>query len=150
MSELTAEIKNIWGEAVLESREFRGEETLVISSDSILEIANYLKDKGFAFLVDLCGVDLGVNEEPRFQVVYLVRNMETTQQLRLVVKLPAENPEVVTVSTVWPTANWHEREAYDMYGIIFKDHPYLKRLYLAPDFEGYPLRKDYPVEGYEE
>ncbi len=150
MSEIVTAIKERWQDAVLETRQFRGEHTLVIAPDSVLEVASYLKERGFTFLVDLCGVDLGVDEDPRFQVVYLVRNMDTTEQLRLVVGLSAYDPQVVTVSTVWPTANWHEREAYDMYGIVFKDHPYLKRLYLAPDFPGHPLRKDYPVEGYEE
>ncbi len=138
-------LKRAFQDAVQGVSEFRGETTVVIVPEVLREVCLYLRDKeGYDFLVDLCGVDNGTDRTPRYSVVYLLRNMETKDQLRLKV---FTDGTVDTVSDIWPTANWHEREAYDMFGIDFKGHPELERLYLPEDFEGHPLRKDYPLRG---
>ena len=139
-------IKKRFQDAVLDVKEFRGETTVVVSPDVLRDVCLYLRDQeGFNFLVDLCGVDLAKsNGAARFQVVYYLRNLETKDELRLKV---GTDGSVDTVSDIWPTANWHEREVYDMFGIEFKGHPNLERLYLPEDFEGFPLRKDYPLRG---
>jgi NADH-quinone oxidoreductase subunit C/D len=140
-------LKARFGEAIGDAREFRGEETIYVSKEYLKNICLWLRDvKGFNFLVDLCGVDRGVGKTDRFEVVYLLRNMDTREQVRLKVRI-RDGERVDTVSDVWPTANWHEREVYDMFGIEFEGHPNLERLYLPDDYEGFPLRKDYPVRG---
>ncbi len=145
MVKVVDEIKREFQDAVLDVSEFRGETTVKVSPDRLKEISLYLRDKGgYNFLVDLCGIDNGVESKPRFTVVYFLRNMDTKEQLRLKVDVDSK---VDTVSDVWPTANWHEREVYDMFGIEFEGHPDLERLYLPDDFEGHPLRKDYPLRG---
>ncbi len=141
------DLKKEFGEKIKEVREFRGEVTVCVSPDKIKDISLYLRDnQGFNFLVDLTAIDRGVGEDPRFDVVYYIRNMDTREQLRLKAPL-AENESIASVCDVWPTANWHEREAYDMFGIEFSGHPNLERIYLPDDFEGFPLRKDYPLRG---
>ncbi len=144
---MVEDLKKEFGEKIKEVREFRGEITVCVSPDKIKDISLYLRDnQGFNFLVDLTAVDRGVGENPRFDVVYYIRNMDTKEQLRLKASL-AENESIASVCDVWPTANWHEREAYDMFGIEFSGHPNLERIYLPDDFEGFPLRKDYPLRG---
>ena len=142
------DLKRRFGEAVSEVSEFRGETTVTLSADVLKEAALFLRDeKGFDFLVDLCGVDNGEgNGRGRFSVVYFLRNMDTREQVRIKVYTDSS---IDSVSDVWPTANWHEREVYDMFGIEFKGHPNLERLYLPEDFTGFPLRKDFPLRGYE-
>ena len=149
MAECLKEIKEKLGEAVLGEFEFRGEETLILDRASLPHSMEVLREEfGFDCLVDLCGVDMGVGESPRFYVVYHLRNMETRAQLRIKVGLE-DGESVPSVCRVWPGANWMEREAYDMFGIKFEGHPNLTRLYLTDDFPGHPLRKDYPTEGYD-
>jgi len=100
----------------------------------------------FNFLSDICGVDY-YPKTPRFEVVYHLYSITYKYRLRLKCKL-AEEEKIPTVTSVWRTANWHEREAFDMYGIIFYNHPDLRRIYLWDGFEGYPQRKDFPLRGY--
>ncbi len=146
--EKTAEkIKARFPEAVRRTHIFRGEGTLTINSADILPVCRYLRDKAsFDYLVDLCGVD-NYPGEPRFEVVYLLGSMKTRERLRLKVSVPEENPRLASVVSVWKGADWMEREAYDMFGIIFLGHPDLRRILLTPDWEGFPLRKDYPLRG---
>lgn len=133
--------------AILKKEQFRGDSTLVIKREALLGVCATLKGMGFDFLVDLCGVDMGPNSEPRFYVVYHLRDMATKEQVRLKVGI-GEGEKVDSVTGIWPGANWQEREVYDMFGIEFVGHPHLTRLYLPEDFPGHPLRKDYPTEGY--
>ncbi len=100
-------------------------------------------------LADLCGADLGPEEDPRFEVNYHLFSTKHYKRLRLKVLLSEDDPHVSTVTTVWKTANWHERETYDMFGVIFDGHPALTRILLPSDFDGHALRKDYPLRGYE-
>jgi NADH-quinone oxidoreductase subunit C len=97
-------------------------------------------------LIDLCGVDY-FGENPRFEVVYLIRSMRDGDRVRI--KVRVEGEELETVSDLWSAANWLERETYDMFGIKFKNHPDLRRILLPEDFNGHPLRKDFPVEGFD-
>jgi NADH-quinone oxidoreductase subunit C len=100
-------------------------------------------------LVDLCGVDY-LPREPRFEVVYLLRSMKTKDLLRLKTSLPGASPRISSVFSVWKAADWMEREAFDLFGIVFEGHPDLRRILLTPEWEGYPLRKDYPLRGKED
>jgi NADH-quinone oxidoreductase subunit C len=86
--------------------------------------------------------------EPRFELNYHLLSMKRKERLRLKVRLPGSNPVAGSVSAVWPTANWHEREVFDLFGVRFEGHPDLRRILMPGDWEGHPLRKDYPVEGY--
>jgi NADH-quinone oxidoreductase subunit C len=103
----------------------------------------------FDMLADLCGADRGVEEDPRFEVNYHLLSTKHFNRLRLKVLLTENEPNVHTVTTVWKTANWHERETYDLVGIKFDNHPDLRRILLPSDFDGHALRKDYPLRGYE-
>jgi len=100
----------------------------------------------FDFLIDLCGVDY-LPREPRFQVVYHLCSTRTRLRLRLKASLPGTDPKIASVFSVWKSADWMEREAFDMYGITFAGHPDLRRILLTPEWQGYPLRKDYPLRG---
>ena len=129
-----------------------GEITFVVPRESLAEICSYLKTTpAFAFdmLADLCGVDRGVEEEPRFEVNYHLFSTTKYHRLRLKVLLNEENARVPTVTGVWRTANWHERETFDHFGVVFDGHPDLRRILLPDDWQGHSLRKDFPLRGYE-
>jgi len=144
----TDKLKERFGDAaVLELKEFRDEVTLVVRSELIVEISRFLRDDPelqYNFLSDLCGVDWPGRPE-RFEVVYNLYSLRHKSRLRLKVRLPESDPTVASVSEVWPTANWHEREAYDLYGIRFAGHPDLRRILNPDDFGNFPYRKDFPI-----
>jgi len=149
---LVNKIKNKLPEAVVGIARFRGETTLQIRPQDILSVCRFLHDEpdcAFDFLVDLCGAD-HLPREPRFEVVYLLRSMKTKDLLRLKASLPGSSPRISSVFSVWKAADWMEREAFDMFGIVFEGHPDLRRILLTPEWEGHPLRKDYPLRGKEE
>ncbi len=129
-----------------------GETTATVPREFIVAVCAALKsspDSQFDFLADLSGVDRGVEEEPRFEVNYHLFSTTTFQRLRLKVVLAEQDVHVPTVTGVWRTANWHERETYDLLGIIFDGHPDLRRILLPEDWQGHALRKDFPLRGYE-
>ncbi len=141
-----------FGEQLLESHE--GIDCLVVTlaRECIADACHYLKnEQGFEQLMDLCGVDMlempdWPSDSPRFQVVYHLLSVSENKRMRL--KVGANERDLVdSVTEVWSTANWFEREAFDMYGIIFNHHPDLRRLLTDYGFEGHPLRKDFPVTG---
>jgi NADH-quinone oxidoreductase subunit C len=137
-------------QAIAEVIEFRGEITLVLHRKHLLDVAEYLvADPGlqFSFLSDITTVDR-FPMEPRFEVNYHLLSFYLTKRLRLKVKLAGNDPTIPSVIPVWPTANWHERENFDLFGIRFEGHPDLSRILLPDEWEGHPLRKDYPTEGY--
>jgi NADH-quinone oxidoreductase subunit C len=124
-----------------------GDASAVAESERLLEIMGFLKRDPrllFDVLVDLTAVDY-LGREPRFEVVYHLLSLPLNHRLRLKVRLAGTKPRVASVNEIWPSANWLEREAWDMFGIEFTGHPDLKRILLYPEFEGHPLRKDYPV-----
>jgi len=137
---------------VVDSIEALGELTIVVPREQIISICSFLKATPgleFDFLADLCGADRGAEEEPRFEVNYHLFSTKKHHRLRLKVLLNESDAHVPTVTQVWRTANWHERETYDLLGIIFDDHPDLRRILLPDDWEGHALRKDFPLRGYE-
>lgn len=128
-----------------EVEESFGELILKVKASYIIETLTAVKkftDVPCDFLHDLCGLDL----VDHFEVVYQLSSLRGSQKLRVKAILDRENPEIDSVTRIWQGANYLEREAYDMFGIIFKGHPNLKRIYMWDDFEGYPLRKDYVTE----
>jgi NADH-quinone oxidoreductase subunit C len=127
-----------------------GEVTVIVPRESIWDVCDFLKNThGFDMLADLCGADRGPEEDPRFEVNYHLFGTKHHQRLRVKVLLSDDDPKVETVTTVWRTAEWHERETYDLVGVIFEGHPDLRRILLPSDFDGHALRKDYPLRGYE-
>ena len=128
-----------------------GEVTVIANRDSIEKLLEFLRDDSqcrFETLVDLCGCDYPIDAE-RFEVVYHMLSMRLNQRIRVKVRTDETTP-VPTVSGVFPVANWYEREAFDMYGIIFAGHPDLRRILTDYGFDGHPLRKDFPMTGYVE
>lgn len=135
---------------VAEVKDALGEVTVTVPRESIVDVCWVLKTKhGFDMLADLCGADRGVEEDPRFEVNYHLFSTKRYNRLRLKVLLSEDEPNVKSVVSVWKTANWHERETYDLVGVIFDGHPDLRRILLPSDFDGHALRKDYPLRGYE-
>ena len=126
--------------------------TVVVPREYIADACSFLKtspDTRFDFLSDICGADRGPEEEPRFEVNYHLFSTTKYHRLRLKVVLNEDDPRVPTVTGVWKTANWHERETFDMFGVIFDGHPDLRRILLPDDWQGHALRKDFPLRGYE-
>jgi NADH-quinone oxidoreductase subunit C len=149
LEEIVERTKQKYPESILRVSSFRGETTAELRADDILPICRFLHDDpqfAFEYLVDLCGMD-DYPADPRFLVVYHLGSLKTKLRLRLKVRLRGESPRVSSVVPVWKTANWLEREAYDMYGITFDGHPDLRRILLTPEWKGFPLRKDYPLRG---
>jgi NADH-quinone oxidoreductase subunit C len=136
--------------AIAEVIEFRDETTVVISREHLRRVAEYLAadpSLRFSFLSDITVVDR-FPIEPRFELNYHVVSLGRCERLRLKVRVSGDNPIAPSVTSIWPTANWHERENFDLFGVRFDGHPGLSRILMPDDWEGYPLRKDYPVEGY--
>ncbi len=135
---------------VADLKDTYGEVTITVPRESIVDVCWVLKTKyDFNMLADLCGADRGPEEDPRFEVNYHLFSTKHFNRLRLKVLLSEDEPNVGTVCTVWKTANWHERETYDLFGVIFDGHSDLRRILLPSDFDGHALRKDYPLRGYE-
>jgi len=132
-----------------EQLEFAGEATLLIQREQLLEAASKIREMGFERLSDITAVDYFPEENPRFHLVYQFTSLANRATLGLRVPVPGTKPSVTTIETVYPNANWREREVYDMFGIDFAGHSDLRRILMPHDWEGHPLRKDYPL-GYEE
>jgi len=142
-----AKLKEKFSASVLDVVEYRGETTLVVKKEDIVSVCIFAKEQlGYNFLSDLCGVD-HLGRSPRFMVVYNLYNIGAKTRLRLKVPVEESDAQVATVTGVWSTANWHERETWDLFGIRFEGHPDLRRILLSEDWQGHPLRKDYPLQG---
>lgn len=144
--------KEVLGAAVLSTHSYRGDDTLVVDAAKIFDAMKTLRDDAelaMTMLVDLTAVDY-LGREPRFEVVYHLRSFKSGARLR--VKAPVAepedggNPQLDTITPLWASANWMEREVWDLYGIKFKSHPDLRRILMYEEFVGHPLRKDYPKE----
>jgi NADH-quinone oxidoreductase subunit C len=145
----------LYEEAVDDVVEFRGEITLYVKSEPILAICKVIKnhdDLKYNMLADLTAVD-HLNEmkdgDPRFHVVYHLFSTLSKRRIRIKAPVWEQTPSIDSVTSLWNAANWHERECYDMFGIEFKNHPDLRRILMPSDWEGYPLRKDFPVSDQE-
>jgi NADH-quinone oxidoreductase subunit C len=123
-----------------------GDDTLIIDRESLLEVVRFLKQKPYEYsmLLDLTCVDY-LGREPRFEMVYHLLSLSAKHRLRIKIPLSEKNLSIETFTSVWKNANWLEREVYDMYGVRFYGHPDLRRLFMYDGFEGFPLRKDYPL-----
>jgi NADH-quinone oxidoreductase subunit C len=149
---LVTELQRSHPEWITEIREAFGEVTAIVPREHIQAACFDLKTSAearFDFLADLCGVDRGQEEEPRFEVNYHLFSTTKHHRIRLKVLLAEDDLHVPTVTNVWRTANWHERETFDFFGIVFDGHPDLRRILLPDDWQGYALRKDFPLRGYE-
>ena len=150
MSEAATLIEAAVSGAVLGASEHRGELTIEIAAPRLREVAAYVKRPPLAFVLlsDVTCADFP-DEPGRFRVAYHLFSLESAARLRLRAWAGAEDPELPSVSSVWATANWHEREVYDMFGVRFAGQPDMTRMLMPLDWEGHPLRRDYPLGGEE-
>jgi NADH-quinone oxidoreductase subunit C len=141
-------IQSTFSDHVQEVQNFREEITVIVDAEKIVDICTYCRDTlEYNFLSDVTGIDY-YPQAPRFAVAYHLYSMIHNRSLRLKVYLPSDDPVVPSITSVYPAANWQEREAYDLLGINFPGHPDLRRILMPEDWDGHPQRKDYPL-GYE-
>jgi NADH-quinone oxidoreductase subunit C len=144
---LVRKLKEKLGDAVIEASEFLGQLSIRVDRRRIVEVCDELKrdaEAPFNYLSDLTCVHYPDNKSAPFEVVYNLYSISKNERVRL--KLNTNGEGVASVTSVWPSANWLEREVYDLFGVVFHNHPDLRRILLPPDWEGHPLRKDYPLE----
>jgi NADH-quinone oxidoreductase subunit C len=145
--ELLNSLSGLFGAKLLAQSEFRGETTYTIRPADLREVARFCRDDiSFDYLIDITSVD-NFGEEPRFEIVYELYSMTMAVHLRLKLHVSEDAGAVDTVSDIWPTANWHEREIFDMMGIKFTGHPDLRRILMWDGYPYFPLRKEFPLEG---
>jgi NADH-quinone oxidoreductase subunit C len=133
--------------AFVDAKFDRNELTITVTRESIVAMCEAVKADGYTFFEDVTAVDW-YPQEPRFQLSYHILSMGLKQRVRLVVQLDSANAIVDSITSVWPAANFYEREVFDLFGVHFAGHPGLTRIMMPTDWQGHPLRKDYPVEGY--
>ncbi len=142
---LIEKLKKKFSDSIVDTHNFRGDETVIIRRDRMIDFFSYLKNElQFEFLMDVTAVDY-MGREPRFEVVYHLYSLTNNNRLRVKIGVPESDPEVDSLMPLWSGANWFEREVYDMFGIKFRGHPDLRRILMYDEFEGHPLRKDYPL-----
>jgi NADH-quinone oxidoreductase subunit C len=148
-----ATIQDKFPQAVVETTDFRNEQTLVLKPEHLVAVCNYLKKNlQYNFLETITAVDWWLERVPRYDVVYQLLSVPQQCFVRLKVRVGQrreEHPPVPTVTGVWPAANWYEREVYDLFGITFTGHPDLRRILMPHDWTTHPLRKDYPLTGFD-
>ncbi len=160
LEDVKSKLGDLYEKAVIDTNEFRGELTLVVKAEHIVEMCKVLRDHPdmrYDMIADLTAVDYSADpaytpDKDRFHVVYNLFSTKTKHRVRLrsaPISTGSDLPEIDSVTGVWCGANWHERECYDMFGILFKNHPDLRRILMPDDWEGYPLRKDFPVRDQE-
>ena len=135
--------------SILETHSFRDDDTAIIQPEAIVAIATCLKNDpelDYNFLMDLTAVDcLKLGTTHRFEVVYHFFSLSKKHRVRIKIRLSGKNPELDSIVSLWAGADWYEREVWDMFGVKFRGHPNLKRILMYEEFEGHPLRKDYPI-----
>lgn len=144
-------IRNKFANTVQEIIEAVSEVTIVAKREGLVELMTFLRDEPslrFNYLSDIGGVDLGEFASPRFAVAYQLYSLEHNHRLRIKVFLEEDDAHVPTLWNVWKASNWLEREVFDMFGVTFDGHPDLRRILMPADYEGHPLRKDFPIKGY--
>jgi NADH-quinone oxidoreductase subunit C len=146
-ADLLASLGQMLGDKLQRKIEFRGETTFVILPADLRDVAKFCRDElALDYLLDITSVD-NFGEEPRFEIVYELYSMTLGTHVRLKLSVSEDQGEVPTISDIWPTANWHEREIYDMMGIRFANHPDLRRILMWEGYPYFPLRKEFPLEG---
>jgi len=150
--EIAERLKERFLSEVVDVREFRDQVFITLKRERIVDVCRFLKDEPeiqMDFLVDLCGVDYP-DRGYRFEVIYNLFSMKFRHRIILKALIPEDDPTIDSVTPLWHTANWHEREVCDMFGIVFNGHPDLRRILMPEDWVGFPLRKDYPLTGRED
>ena len=151
LPKIIAKIENKFSNSILDTTKFAGEDIIHIKSSSILEILKLFKNNGFNFLADMTAIDnLTLGGFERFSVVYHLLSHETAERVTVKAYVPEDEPELPSAESLWKTADWQEREIYDLFGISFTGHPNLIRIMNPDDYNGHPLRKDYPRLGRKE
>jgi len=125
----------------------RAELTITVARENLIAACKAVQNAGYNFLEDVTAVDW-YPSEPRFHVVYHILSHSLKRRLRLTVRLESEDASLDSITSIWPSANFYEREVFDLFGVHFGGHPNLRRIMMPEDWQGHPLRKDYPVEGY--
>ena len=147
LAEVSESLGGRFGDAIASKQEFRGELTLSVPPGTLHEICKFCRDElAFDLLLDISGID-HFESEPRFEVVYELYSLPNALHLRLKTQAVGDEPSVPAVCDIWPGANWHEREVWDMMGIRFDGHPDLRRIIMWEGYPYHPLRKDFPLEG---
>jgi NADH-quinone oxidoreductase subunit C len=148
--QIAGAVKEKFPDDVLSIEEFRGQVSVLVKKNNIFEICRYLRENpefSMDHLRDLSGADYLGKKDARFEVVYHLYSLGHRHMLRLRAQVPEDDCSLRTVSSIWQGAGAHERECYDLFGIVFDGHPDLRRILMPEDWEGHPLRKDYPVKG---
>jgi NADH-quinone oxidoreductase subunit C len=148
--DIAEKVKEKFPEQVVDVAEFRDQVSVIVKRDQIVSILKYLHDDpllSLDHLQDLTAVDYLKKKDVRFEVVYNLYSIKYRHQIRIRAQVSEDNPSISSVVPIWAGANWHERECYDMFGISFNGHPDLRRILMPEDWEGSPLRKDYPLKG---
>jgi NADH-quinone oxidoreductase subunit C len=143
---IAQELREAEPESVLDTHHFRGQATLVVDPPKAHGVLERLKMRGYAFLASVHGIDY-YPEEPRLGVIYELLDMDSVDRISVKARVHTEAPEIDSAVDLWGTANHQEREVYDMFGVVFRDHPDLRRILMPEDYEGYPQRRDFPVGG---
>ncbi|MEW6054381.1 MAG: NADH-quinone oxidoreductase subunit C [Nitrospirota bacterium] len=147
---IAEKIKEKFPEQVIDIAEFRDQVSVIVKRDQIFQILRYLHDDpllSLDHLQDLTAVDYQKKKEIRFEVVYNLYSIRYRHHIRIRAQVPENDTKIASVVPIWAGADWHERECFDMFGIEFSGHPDLRRILMPEDWEGYPLRKDYPLQG---
>ena len=148
--ELTTLLKQEFPDDVTDFHAHRDDETVVIKRDALEAVCRFLRDDtrcSFEIMMDLTAVDrLEMNESPRFEMVYHFKSLTHARRLRLKVRLTEDDCKISSIHHLWKAVDWYERECFDMFGIVFEGHPGLRRILMYDEFEGHPLRKDYPID----
>jgi NADH-quinone oxidoreductase subunit C len=148
--DIAEKIKEQFPDQVIDVVEFRDQVSVIAKRDQIVPLLKYLHDDpilSMDHLQDLTAVDYLKKKDVRFEVVYNLYSIKYRHKIRIRAQVPENDPKINSVVPLWAGANWHERECFDMFGIVFTGHPDLRRILMPEDWEGYPLRKDYPLKG---
>lgn len=143
---LAQELREAHPDAVVATEHFRGKGAIQVKPERIVEVLRFLRDKGYRALMSVHGLDY-YPEEPRLGVHYELLDRERVDRLTVKLRVSTDDPRVPSVTPDWPTANFQEREIYDMFGVVFDGHPDLRRILMPEDYEGHPQRRDFPVGG---
>lgn len=146
---ILTKLKELFADSILDSSEFRGDLSITVKRDSAEQIALFLREEGeirFDFCKDVTAIDWAKRKN-RFTVVYIVYSFRNKNEIKIKIDLDESDLNMPTLSGVWKSAGWYERETFDMYGINFTNHPDLRRVYMPEEFEYHPLRKDFPLLG---
>jgi NADH-quinone oxidoreductase subunit C len=143
---LAQDLREAHADAVLDTLFFRDRGTIIVEPTAIVDVLAFLRGRGYRFLASVHGVDY-FPDEPRLGVHYEMLDMDTVDRVTVKLRVHTEAPHVPSVTPEWPTADLQEREAFDMFGVIFDGHPDLRRVHMPEDYEGFPQRRDFPIGG---